>query len=70
MTGIHPRRSVLSMPGSDPRAPGRARSLPAEAAMVDPEDAAAPEARIEARAGAAAVRAGFGHRAAIAAGAG
>ena len=40
---VRPRRSALFMPGSNARAMGRARSLPADAAIFDLEDAAAPD---------------------------
>lgn len=59
MTEIRPRRSVLSMPGSNPRALEKARGLPADALMIDLEDAVAPALKAEARAAVAqAVRAG------------
>ena len=38
----HPYRSVLYMPGSRPRALEKARSLPADALILDLEDAVAP----------------------------
>lgn len=46
---IHPRRSVLYMPGSNPRALEKARSLPADALILDLEDAVAPDAKDLAR---------------------
>src|SRR5438067_8364756 len=52
---IRPRRSVLFMPGSNPRAPEKARALPADALIFDLEDAVAPEAKETARAALAAV---------------
>src|SRR5438067_9909387 len=52
---IRPRRSVLFMPGSNPRAPEKARALPADALIFDLEDAVAPEAKETARAAIAAV---------------
>ena len=56
---IRPRRSVLFMPGSNPRALEKARALPADALIFDLEDAVAPEAKETARAAiAAAVTAG------------
>jgi citrate lyase subunit beta / citryl-CoA lyase len=56
---IRPRRSVLFMPGSNPRALEKARALPADALIFDLEDAVAPEAKETARAAiAAAVNAG------------
>jgi citrate lyase subunit beta / citryl-CoA lyase len=56
---IRPRRSVLFMPGSNPRALEKARALPADGLIFDLEDAVAPEAKETARAAiAAAVNAG------------
>src|SRR5205814_2146906 len=56
---IRPRRSVLFMPGSNPRALEKARALPADALIFDLEDAVAPEAKETARTAiAAAVSAG------------
>lgn len=46
---IRPRRSMLYMPGSNPRALEKARGLPADALIFDLEDAVAPDAKIEAR---------------------
>ena len=46
---IRPRRSVLFMPGSNPRALEKARVLPADALIFDFEDAVAPEAKETAR---------------------
>ena len=59
-----PRRSVLYMPGSNARALEKARSLPADAVILDLEDAVAPDAKELARAQiAAAVQAGgYGRR--------
>jgi citrate lyase subunit beta/citryl-CoA lyase len=45
-----PRRSVLYMPGSNARALEKARSLPADALILDLEDAVAPDAKETARA--------------------
>src|SRR5690242_17580834 len=61
---MKPRRSVLFMPGSNARALEKARILPADALVLDLEDAVAPGMKVEARAQAAsAVRAGgYGHR--------
>lgn len=54
-----PRRSMLYMPGSNPRALEKAKSLKADALILDLEDAVSPDAKAEARAGvAAAVQAG------------
>jgi citrate lyase subunit beta/citryl-CoA lyase len=44
------RRSVLYMPGSNARALEKARSLPADALILDLEDAVAPDAKETARA--------------------
>lgn len=49
MTTIRPRRSVLYMPGSNPRALDKARSLAADGLIFDLEDAVAPDAKIAAR---------------------
>src|SRR6185312_10481507 len=46
---IRPRRSVLYMPGSNARALDKAKSLPADALILDLEDAVAPEAKEAAR---------------------
>src|SRR5579863_3408001 len=47
---IRPRRSVLYMPGSNARAMEKARGLPADALILDLEDAVAPDAKAQARA--------------------
>ena len=44
-----PRRSVLYMPGSNPRALEKARTISADALIFDLEDAVAPSAKAEAR---------------------
>jgi citrate lyase subunit beta/citryl-CoA lyase len=44
-----PRRSVLYMPGSNARAMEKARDIPADALILDLEDAVAPDAKDEAR---------------------
>jgi len=49
MSAIRPRRSVLYMPGSNARALEKARSLPADALILDLEDAVAPDAKEAAR---------------------
>ncbi len=49
MTSIRPRRSVLYMPGSNARALEKARSLAADALILDLEDAVAPDAKALAR---------------------
>ena len=46
---IRPRRSLLFMPGSNPRALEKARSLPADGLILDLEDAVAPDAKPLAR---------------------
>lgn len=46
----HPRRSVLYMPGSNPRALEKAKTIAADALIFDLEDAVAPDAKEEARA--------------------
>jgi len=46
---VRPRRSVLYMPGSNARALEKARSLPADALILDLEDAVAPAAKETAR---------------------
>ncbi len=46
---IRPRRSVLYMPGSNARALEKARTLPADALILDLEDAVAPDAKENAR---------------------
>ena len=61
---MRPRRSVLFMPGSNARALEKARTLPADALVLDLEDAVAPDMKAQARAQVvAAVRAGgYGRR--------
>jgi citrate lyase subunit beta/citryl-CoA lyase len=61
---IRPRRSALYMPGSNARAIEKARSLPADAIILDLEDSVAPDQKAAARDQVcAAVRAGgFGPR--------
>jgi citrate lyase subunit beta / citryl-CoA lyase len=46
---LRPRRSVLYMPGANERALAKAETLPADALILDLEDAVAPEAKAEAR---------------------
>lgn len=46
---FRPRRSALYMPGSNPRALEKARSLPADVVILDLEDSVAPDAKAEAR---------------------
>lgn len=47
---IRPRRSVLYMPGSNARALEKAKSIAADALILDLEDAVAPDAKAAARA--------------------
>ncbi|MFI5025085.1 MAG: HpcH/HpaI aldolase/citrate lyase family protein [Alphaproteobacteria bacterium] len=56
-----PRRSVLYMPGSNARALEKARTLAADALILDLEDAVAPDAKAAARAGIAAALAAGGY---------
>ncbi|HET6792974.1 MAG TPA: aldolase/citrate lyase family protein, partial [Acidimicrobiales bacterium] len=44
-----PRRSVLYMPGANARALEKAKTIPADALILDLEDAVAPDAKPEAR---------------------
>ncbi len=46
---MRPRRSVLYMPGANERALEKARTLPADALILDLEDAVAPDAKPAAR---------------------
>lgn len=46
---VRPRRSVLYMPGSNARALDKAKTLPADALILDLEDAVAPEQKALAR---------------------
>ena len=59
-----PRRSLLYMPGANPRALEKARGLPADGLIVDLEDAVAAEAKEAARAivAAALTADGYGYR--------
>lgn len=61
---IRPRRSLLYMPGSNPRALEKARTLPADGLILDMEDAVAPDAKQLAREQiiAALAEGGYGHR--------
>lgn len=61
---LRPRRSVLYMPGANERALEKAKTLPADALILDLEDAVAPDAKAEARERVcAAVASGeYGHR--------
>ncbi|MCE7885352.1 MAG: CoA ester lyase, partial [Actinobacteria bacterium ATB1] len=49
MSELRPRRSVLYMPGANERALEKAKTLPADALILDLEDAVAPDAKGEAR---------------------
>jgi citrate lyase subunit beta/citryl-CoA lyase len=64
MSAARPRRSLLYMPASNPRAMEKARGLACDGVILDLEDAVAPDAKADARAAAVeAVRAGgFGRR--------
>ncbi|MGL4831642.1 MAG: HpcH/HpaI aldolase/citrate lyase family protein [Propionibacteriaceae bacterium] len=59
-----PRRSVLYLPASNPRALAKARDLDVDGVILDLEDAVAPDAKREAREAAcqAVIDGGFGHR--------
>jgi len=61
---ITPRRSVLYMPGSNPRAHDKARALPCDCVLLDLEDAVAPDEKQRAREQAIATirQGGFGPR--------
>lgn len=61
---LRPRRSVLYMPGVNERALEKAKTLAADALILDLEDAVAPDAKADARERVcAAVRSGgYGHR--------
>jgi citrate lyase subunit beta/citryl-CoA lyase len=58
-----PRRSVLYMPGSNPRALEKARELPADVLILDLEDSVAPDAKAQGRENIVkALKTGFGDR--------
>lgn len=61
---VRPRRSVLYMPGSNPRAMEKGKALPADGLILDLEDAVAPDAKVSARGQliAAVKGGGYGHR--------
>jgi citrate lyase subunit beta/citryl-CoA lyase len=59
---IRPRRSLLFMPASNPRALEKARDLPADGLIFDLEDAVAPDAKDGARAVIATALATGGYR--------
>ncbi len=44
---MRPRRSVLYMPGANERALEKAKGLPADALVLDLEDAVAPDAKVD-----------------------
>src|SRR3978361_2276968 len=46
---VRPRRSVLYVPGSNPKALAKARTLAADAIILDLEDSVAPDSKLEAR---------------------
>ena len=58
---MRPRRSVLFLPGSNPRALEKARSLLADGLIFDLEDAVTPEAKAAARSAVAAAVTGGGY---------
>jgi len=58
---IRPRRSALYMPGSNARALEKAKTLAADALILDLEDAVAPQAKADARAEVAAAVAAGGY---------
>lgn len=64
MAAVRPRRSVLYMPGSNARALEKARTLAADALILDLEDSVAPDAKDAARALVAqnVAAGGYGHR--------
>ena len=64
MTTIRPRRSVLYMPGANPRALAKARTLPVDTVILDLEDSVAPDAKETARETVVAAlrEGGFGYR--------
>ena len=64
MHPVRPRRSVLFMPGANPRALEKARDLPADGLIFDLEDAVAPDMKESARSLVAAAldRGGHGRR--------
>ena len=49
MNPVRPRRSVLYMPGANERALQKAKTLPADALILDLEDAVAPDSKVDAR---------------------
>ena len=63
-TTARPRRSVLYMPGANTRALEKGRTLPADALILDLEDAVAADAKVQARENIvqALDQGGYGHR--------
>jgi len=61
-TTARPRRSMLYMPGSNTRALEKAKTLAADALILDLEDAVAPDAKDEARANVCAAAGDYGQR--------
>lgn len=61
---VHPRRSVLYMPGSNARALEKGKTLGADGLIMDLEDAVAPDAKEEARTRVCEgiAQGGYGHR--------
>ena len=61
---LRPRRSLLFVPGANPRALAKARTLAADGLIIDHEDAVAPDVKESARAitAAALAEAGYGGR--------
>ena len=64
MTDVRPRRSVLYMPGANERALEKAKTIDADALILDLEDSVAPDSKAQGRDNVcAAVRSGeYGHR--------
>src|SRR5690554_721536 len=64
MTEIRPRRSVLYMPGANERALEKAKTIDADALILDLEDSVAPDSKVIGRENVCtAVRSGeYGHR--------
>jgi citrate lyase subunit beta/citryl-CoA lyase len=64
MNDLRPRRSVLYMPAANERALDKARTIPADALILDLEDAVAPDAKDAARSNACAAAASgdYGNR--------
>jgi len=59
---VRPRRSVLYMPGANERALEKAKTLPADALILDLEDAVAPDAKVAARERVCAAAGSYGSR--------